>query len=100
MLLAASNSRLASARRMPRSSGSAISPSRRMRSVSFGLCRRPMAVTPATAARSEEHTSELQSQFQHVCRLLLEKILNAWLGVRLQPVDMLWVVYFQSMELV
>src|SRR5438309_4465921 len=25
------------------------------------------------AARSEEHTSELQSQFQLVCRLLLEK---------------------------
>src|SRR5438309_9266572 len=27
----------------------------------------------ATAARSEEHTSELQSQFHLVCRLLLEK---------------------------
>src|SRR5438309_4824756 len=26
------------------------------------------------AVRSEEHTSELQSQFQFVCRLLLEKI--------------------------
>src|SRR5438309_5847437 len=26
-----------------------------------------------TAARSEEHTSELQSQFHLVCRLLLEK---------------------------
>src|SRR5689334_25360072 len=26
-----------------------------------------------TAGRSEEHTSELQSQFQLVCRLLLEK---------------------------
>src|SRR5689334_23829029 len=27
----------------------------------------------AAAARSEEHTSELQSQFHLVCRLLLEK---------------------------
>src|SRR5689334_24364936 len=32
-------------------------------------CRRSRAV----AARSEEHTSELQSQFHLVCRLLLEK---------------------------
>src|SRR6266853_2981000 len=29
--------------------------------------------TPHTAARSEEHTSELQSQSNLVCRLLLEK---------------------------
>src|SRR5438309_10757407 len=29
------------------------------------------------AIRSEEHTSELQSQFQLVCRLLLEKK-NSW----------------------
>src|SRR5689334_24682353 len=28
---------------------------------------------PLAAARSEEHTSELQSQFHLVCRLLLEK---------------------------
>src|SRR5689334_23596926 len=28
---------------------------------------------PAVAVRSEEHTSELQSQFHLVCRLLLEK---------------------------
>src|SRR3712207_8103006 len=30
-------------------------------------------VTPAPAARSEEHTSELQSRQYLVCRLLLEK---------------------------
>src|SRR5215813_15224778 len=30
-------------------------------------------VSPATAARSEEHTSELQSRPHLVCRLLLEK---------------------------
>src|SRR5689334_23431508 len=29
--------------------------------------------TPAGELRSEEHTSELQSQFHIVCRLLLEK---------------------------
>src|SRR2546430_4399760 len=29
--------------------------------------------TPATCGRSEEHTSELQSQSNLVCRLLLEK---------------------------
>src|SRR6516164_10665415 len=29
--------------------------------------------SPTSEARSEEHTSELQSQFQLVCRLLLEK---------------------------
>src|SRR5256885_4137733 len=29
--------------------------------------------TPATSARSEEHTSELQSPCNLVCRLLLEK---------------------------
>src|SRR5438309_5416127 len=33
-------------------------------------CRR---VVRGQAARSEEHTSELQSQFHLVCRLLLEK---------------------------
>src|SRR5438309_7703335 len=38
-----------------------------------GLClgRRPAA--PQRGRRSEEHTSELQSQFHLVCRLLLEK---------------------------
>src|SRR5689334_24796969 len=42
------------------------------------LLSRPRAEFPARAAipcaaRSEEHTSELQSQFHLVCRLLLEK---------------------------
>src|SRR5256886_12289161 len=31
------------------------------------------ATASCTATRSEEHTSELQSQSNHVCRLLLEK---------------------------
>src|SRR5689334_23895246 len=30
-------------------------------------------ITPADSPRSEEHSSELQSQFHLVCRLLLEK---------------------------
>src|SRR2546427_4498558 len=32
--------------------------------------------TPISAMRSEEHTSELQSQSNLVCRLLLEKKIN------------------------
>src|SRR5205085_5362942 len=38
-------------------------------------CRRPRraARASASASRSEEHTSELQSQSNLVCRLLLEK---------------------------
>src|SRR2546430_10282474 len=35
--------------------------------------RVPAARTPAAGPRSEEHTSELQSQSNLVCRLLLEK---------------------------
>src|SRR2546430_8664038 len=35
--------------------------------------RRPLAAPALRAARSEEHTSELQSQSNLVCRLLLEK---------------------------
>src|SRR2546430_12294798 len=36
-------------------------------------CSAPTPTTGSTAARSEEHTSELQSQSNLVCRLLLEK---------------------------
>src|SRR2546427_3868342 len=39
------------------------------RAANVGLCRAPTFV----AQRSEEHTSELQSQSNLVCRLLLEK---------------------------
>src|SRR5438309_4787397 len=35
--------------------------------------RSSMSVKPLRFIRSEEHTSELQSQFHLVCRLLLEK---------------------------
>src|SRR5688572_31506295 len=37
------------------------------------LRRHPIFVKTASAFRSEEHTSELQSQSNLVCRLLLEK---------------------------
>src|SRR5438270_2736544 len=42
--------------------------------VSRSASRRPVALaSPSASARSEEHTSELQSQSNLVCRLLLEK---------------------------
>src|SRR5256885_9333677 len=37
------------------------------------VCEKPLAMTSAQSARSEEHTSELQSPCNLVCRLLLEK---------------------------
>src|SRR2546430_12386256 len=37
----------------------------------------PTTTLPASRCRSEEHTSELQSQSNLVCRLLLEKKKNA-----------------------
>src|SRR5690606_40609906 len=37
------------------------------------LARTPPQLEPARAVRSEEHTSELQSRENIVCRLLLEK---------------------------
>src|SRR6266481_10083020 len=37
------------------------------------LARLICVITHGPACRSEEHTSELQSQFHLVCRLLLEK---------------------------
>src|SRR5438477_6430090 len=36
-------------------------------------CRSSTGPTPSPSARSEEHTSELQSHVNLVCRLLLEK---------------------------
>src|SRR5688572_31059657 len=54
-----------SARRWQRPSSSACAASRRAASCS--------TTTSRTARRSEEHTSELQSQSNLVCRLLLEK---------------------------
>src|SRR5437879_10552176 len=44
-----------------------------MNQLSATLNRATAAVRPAADARSEEHTSELQSPMYLVCRLLLEK---------------------------
>src|SRR5699024_11408600 len=41
--------------------------------VRSGSISKPIAVIRSSGARSEEHTSELQSRFDLVCRLLLEK---------------------------
>src|SRR2546430_8160241 len=43
---------------------------------SQGACRTRSRFREVRAARSEEHTSELQSQSNLVCRLLLEKKKN------------------------
>src|SRR2546430_10105862 len=52
-------------------------PSPTIRSSSSALCATPLPLPPSVYAartiRSEEHTSELQSQSNLVCRLLLEK---------------------------
>src|SRR5205807_7424220 len=51
----------------------------------IALRRAPFAATPP--ARSEEHTSELQSPCNLVCRLLLEKKKN----INIKPhIDMRW----------
>src|SRR6266568_9140449 len=53
---------------------SSTSPYAATRGLSLGVRPPPnRPVSPASPVRSEEHTSELQSQFHLVCRLLLEK---------------------------
>src|SRR5690242_21169187 len=56
------------------SSAALTSPCRRAATTTAGICT-PTPV-PAPSARSEEHTSELQSHVNLVCRLLLEKKKN------------------------
>src|SRR2546427_3126564 len=48
-------------------------PTRRFRYPHRSGSREPPATSQASKLRSEEHTSELQSQSNLVCRLLLEK---------------------------
>src|SRR2546430_2881914 len=50
-----------------------LRPGRPARAVGAGLLTRLRLVLPPPLIRSEEHTSELQSQSNLVCRLLLEK---------------------------
>src|SRR5438309_7705439 len=49
---------------------------RLLASMRMGMVIGPVRPPPANMRRSEEHTSELQSQFHLVCRLLLEKKKN------------------------
>src|SRR2546430_5398930 len=48
-------------------------PKRRSRAMTSSCASGDAFSTPSSAYRSEEHTSELQSQSNLVCRLLLEK---------------------------
>src|SRR5689334_23850746 len=53
-------------------------PTERQRAIALAIVRRETGIMAVSALvifllRSEEHTSELQSQFHLVCRLLLEK---------------------------
>src|SRR6266481_8145110 len=72
----------------------------------FRLPRRPLrlrhgAAAPAQACgggRSEEHTSELQSQFHLVCRLLLEKKKHNHIKVKRQQVKKTTVTHHQQTE--
>src|SRR5438067_9230129 len=50
-----------------------------------GACPAPACST--WPMRSEEHTSELQSRFDLVCRLLLEKKKGQWQAPRAAAVD-------------
>src|SRR5207247_11205767 len=49
-------------------------------------CPRPPRSPPGCAGRSEEHTSELQSRVDLVCRLLLEKKKESFFDNLLWPV--------------
>src|SRR5689334_24639861 len=51
----------------------ALVETRGFRVIALPITRTDAASACATQGRSEEHTSELQSQFHLVCRLLLEK---------------------------
>src|SRR6266513_5316377 len=60
-------------RRLPRSTLFPYTTLFRSRCSAPACCSVPPALPSRCAARSEEHTSELQSRFDLVCRLLLEK---------------------------
>src|SRR6266704_4697655 len=60
-------------RRPPRSTLFPYTTLFRSATAAFPRFQAQPAGTPALCRRSEEHTSELQSRFDLVCRLLLEK---------------------------
>src|SRR5256886_11357158 len=53
-----------------------ITPRERIRMMSTNATHELLEVGIISSSRSEEHTSELQSQSNLVCRLLLEKKIN------------------------
>src|SRR5699024_12043884 len=67
-----SNQRSSARTRVERSWGSACSRTLAVSCTPQGSSSVPRAIT-MPPPRSEEHTSELQSRFELVCRLLLEK---------------------------
>src|SRR5699024_11446465 len=69
-----SRTKAAGKRRKGKRSGGAIHPDRMKKAVrDYGVELRGGGTDESPFVRSEEHTSELQSRFDLVCRLLLEK---------------------------
>src|SRR2546427_5884760 len=62
----------------------------------FALKPSSQACLAWSGARSEEHTSELQSQSNLVCRLLLEKKKNKLAEKHLQPLDLVRVAQLST----
>src|SRR5207249_7098778 len=56
--------------------GAALNGSARLTVMGYGTAGATQPATIINTTRSEEHTSELQSRFDLVCRLLLEKKKN------------------------
>src|SRR6267154_3676155 len=63
-------------------SGPGVAPARSARGAGRDAADRDPAGGPGLCSRSEEHTSELQSPVQLVCRLLLEKKKNYYIHYR------------------
>src|SRR5699024_11278553 len=79
VLAAFSHRRLKRVRRLLPEVATSASP---LEIAALRLGRVPLAARNGAVARSEEHTSELQSRFDLVCRLLLEKKKGKGEGVR------------------
>src|SRR5437773_3875488 len=79
---------------------SSASDSRRATSAPQSLCAaqhraRAARACGAIVARSEEHTSELQSHHDLVCRLLLEKKnISAWVKLRIVSTGSIFLSFF------
>src|SRR5438105_5503820 len=83
-----SRSRCGSGRRIRRSPDRPGAPLRRLRRAPPPPTHRARPATRGEWVRSEEHTSELQSRVDLVCRLLLEKKKKTDRQTRQEPHDM------------